>query len=59
MGPFIGHPKESRMTRTRLLLLALLAAFALSGCNTVEGFGKDVKKAGGELEEAADKEQND
>ena len=47
------------MTRTRLLLLALLAAFALSGCNTVEGFGKDVKKAGGELEEAADEEQND
>lgn len=47
------------MTRTRLILLALLAAFALSGCNTVEGFGKDVKKAGGELEEAADKEQND
>ena len=47
------------MTRTRLFLLALLAAFALSGCNTVEGFGKDVKKAGGELEEAADEEQND
>lgn len=47
------------MTRTRLFLLALMAAFALSGCNTVEGFGKDVKKAGGELEEAASDEKND
>lgn len=47
------------MTRTRLFLLALLAAFAVSGCNTVEGFGKDVKKAGGELEEAAEEEKND
>lgn len=46
------------MTRTRLFLLALLAAFALSGCNTVEGFGKDVKKAGGELEEAAGDAKN-
>ena len=46
------------MTRTRLMLLAMLAAFALSGCNTVEGFGKDVKKAGGELEEAAEEAKN-
>ena len=46
------------MTRTRLILIALMAAFALCGCNTVEGFGKDVKKAGGELEEAADKDGN-
>ena len=49
------------MTRARsfqLALLALIAAFALSGCNTVEGFGKDVKKAGGELEEAAEDAKN-
>ncbi|HEY9144085.1 MAG TPA: entericidin A/B family lipoprotein [Arenimonas sp.] len=46
------------MTRTRLMLLAMLAAFALSGCNTVEGFGKDVSKAGDELEEAAKDAKN-
>ncbi len=46
------------MTRTRLFLLALLAAFSLSACNTVEGFGKDVGKAGEELEEAAEDAKN-
>lgn len=46
------------MTRTRLIVIALLAAFALSGCNTVRGFGQDVKKAGGELEEAAEEAKN-
>lgn len=49
------------MTRVRsykFVLLALVAAFALSGCNTVKGFGQDVKKAGSELEEAADEAKN-
>ncbi len=46
------------MTRTRLMLAAMLAAFALSACNTVEGFGKDVSKAGDELEEAAEEAKN-
>lgn len=31
----------------------LLAALALAGCNTVEGFGKDVKKGGEVIEKAA------
>ena len=38
-----------------LILTALLGMSTLTGCNTVEGFGKDLKKAGGELEEAAAK----
>ncbi|KAA2285400.1 entericidin A/B family lipoprotein [Arenimonas fontis] len=46
------------MTRKRLILVALLAAFALAGCNTVKGFGQDVKKAGSELEEAAERAKN-
>ena len=46
------------MTRTRLMLAAMLAAFALSGCNTVEGFGKDEYKSGDELEEAAQEAKN-
>jgi len=35
------------------LALILLAAFAVAGCNTVEGFGKDVKKGGEVIEKAA------
>lgn len=46
------------MSRTRWMLAAMLAAFALSGCNTVQGFGKDVSKAGDELEEAAEEAKN-
>jgi predicted small secreted protein len=41
------------MNRTRLILIALLAAFALSGCNTIAGVGKDVKKVGEVVEETA------
>ena len=39
---------------TRLICL-LLFACVCAGCNTVEGIGKDVKKAGTVLEEAAKK----
>ncbi len=42
------------MNRNRLILMALLAAFALSGCNTVRGVGQDVKKAGEVVEETAE-----
>ena len=35
------------------LALILLAAFALVGCNTMEGLGKDVKKGGEAIEKAA------
>ena len=30
-------------------------ALAVTGCNTIEGAGKDVKAAGGAVEKAADK----
>ena len=36
-----------------LLLLCVSSSF-LVGCNTIEGAGKDVQKAGEEIEEAAD-----
>ena len=37
-------------------LIALAGfAFALGGCNTVEGVGKDVKAGGGAIEKAAGK----
>jgi predicted small secreted protein len=41
------------MNRTRLILIALLAALVLSGCNTIAGVGADVKKAGEVVEETA------
>jgi predicted small secreted protein len=41
----------------RLLALLLLLGFALgaTGCNTVEGAGKDIKATGQAVENAADK----
>ena len=40
------------MTR---LLITLAALTALAGCNTIEGMGKDLGKAGDKIEEAAKK----
>ncbi|HEY8353360.1 MAG TPA: entericidin A/B family lipoprotein [Sphingomonadales bacterium] len=31
-----------------------MAAFALSACNTTEGFGRDVQSTGDAIEDAAD-----
>ena len=42
------------MNRYKSLLLALLCAFALSGCNTISGMGKDVKKAGEVVSDTAE-----
>ena len=39
--------------KTILVLIAVL--LAVSACNTVEGFGKDMKKGGEAIEKAADK----
>jgi predicted small secreted protein len=35
------------------LLAATIAALALAGCNTVEGFGRDMSAAGGAISDAA------
>jgi predicted small secreted protein len=44
------------MGKTFVALLALAGfAFALAGCNTVEGVGKDVKASGAAIEKAAEK----
>ncbi|WP_025916344.1 entericidin A/B family lipoprotein [Herminiimonas sp. CN] len=37
------------------LLTLICIAFALSACNTMEGFGKDVQKVGSKVEGAARK----
>jgi predicted small secreted protein len=38
----------------KLVLLVFVAAF-LAGCNTMEGMGRDIGKAGEKIEEAAKK----
>ena len=39
-----------------LMLLAMFAAATLTACNTMAGAGKDVQKAGEEVEDAATKD---
>ncbi|MBK1705215.1 entericidin A/B family lipoprotein [Halochromatium glycolicum] len=40
------------------LLVWLAIALALSGCNTVAGFGEDLETAGDSLEETAEEEKS-
>ena len=37
------------------MIVAVLAAMLLAGCNTMQGFGKDVSKVGNKIEGAAKK----
>ena len=47
------------MRKIMLLLVALLYAGALTGCNTVEGMGKDLQQGGQKLQnEAKETKQN-
>jgi entericidin A len=39
----------------KLLGIVVAAAWLLAGCNTIEGMGKDISKAGDKIEEAAKK----
>jgi predicted small secreted protein len=39
-----------------LILLMLFSIGILTACNTVEGAGKDVQKAGEKVQDAADKD---
>ncbi len=41
-----------------MIAILIAAALALAGCNTMEGFGQDVKKAGGAIEKAGSKAGN-
>jgi entericidin A len=40
---------------TMKLMLAIFAVAFLAGCNTMEGMGRDIGKAGEKIEEAAKK----
>ncbi len=39
----------------KTILSILIAGLLLAGCNTMEGFGKDVKKGGEKIEKAAER----
>ena len=39
------------------LLLIAAALIVLTGCNTIDGLGKDIKKAGESIEDAASKKK--
>ncbi|TNF36629.1 MAG: entericidin A/B family lipoprotein [Gammaproteobacteria bacterium] len=41
--------------RHTVLILTLFAALGLSGCNMMEGLGKDIQKAGERIEGHAEK----
>lgn len=44
-----------KTTRFYRLMAVILAAAALAGCNTVQGFGQDVQRGGRAIERAAEK----
>jgi predicted small secreted protein len=56
--PAVGHPLTRPFRRTIMKLLTMLlvaVSFAVAGCNTMSGFGKDVEKAGDKIDDAATK----
>ncbi len=46
---------ETTVRKANMILLVLVAAFVLNGCNTVEGVGKDLKQGGEAIERAVKK----
>jgi predicted small secreted protein len=46
---------ERTHTMKTVLLFLIASCFALSACNTIQGVGKDVKKVGEVVEDAAKK----
>jgi entericidin A len=41
-----------------LVAVVIVSVLTLAGCNTMEGFGQDVKKAGESIEKAGSKAGN-
>ncbi len=46
------------VTTMTTVTIAMLLAIALSGCNTMKGFGKDVERGGERVQDAAQSTQN-
>jgi len=47
--------KNQSVVKLTALITLLLGAIAFTGCNTMEGAGKDIEKAGEKIQNAADK----
>jgi entericidin A len=41
----------------KMIAALLAAAFLLAACNTMEGFGQDLKKVGSKIEDSASKKK--
>lgn len=55
--PHIGGTEMEARNKSPLWVLlgsTILAALAVSGCNTVEGVGRDVEAAGDAIEDTAE-----
>lgn len=50
--------KTTTVPRTIFIILALWLSLAISGCNTMEGAGKDIQSAGESIEDTADDAAN-
>jgi entericidin A len=46
------------MFKMAMMLMLVLPLVAVTGCNTVGGFGKDLSKVGGSIEKTADEVKN-
>ncbi len=55
MSTHVNDDSTARTTWPRLVALVVLlaGAAALAACSTTEGFGKDVKNLGGDIEDSA------
>jgi len=51
MKLFTTSPNASHLA---LLVALALSLFALAGCNTIDGAGKDIERAGEEIQKATD-----
>lgn len=49
---------QMEMMMKKILVASMLVAFALTGCNTFKGMGKDVSKAGDAVTDSAQKVEN-
>ena len=43
------------MKRVTVFIFVMMALVGISGCETMEGLGKDISKLGDKIENAADK----
>jgi predicted small secreted protein len=49
--------REAMMINRVLIVLAVAVSLTLAGCNTMEGFGKDLSTLGNEIEKKADEKK--